>query len=221
MLLYYIMLKINLQKDNFIAKGNCRHVYLYENNRVVKVSWKETLIKRMKNKKNIFKRLIKFLPIFYDENFNDLRFYIINKHKSIYDNIPKFYGVCRTNLGFGLITEYISDNGKKIPTLYEYIKNFGVDDKLIFGIKTLWLNLWKNNVQIRAPHPHNFLVKKENKEIRIYMVDGFGSPNFIPLLDFISILGRKKIIKKFNIFIKMLKEDFPEYSNHFDNINFL
>ena len=51
------------------------------------------------------------------------------------------------------------------------------------------------------------------------MIDGFGSPNLIPLLDYVPYLGRKKIKKKLIIFINALKKEFPEYKEYFGMIS--
>ena len=159
--------------------------------------------------------------MFYNENYYDLRFYKINLHKKeIFDYIPKFYGICKTNLGIGLVVEYMVDtNNNKIPILKEHINKNGINDNLLEAIKKLWTVIIDNNIQIRAPHSENFLVKNDNNNLKIYMIDGFGSPNLIPLLDYIPCLGKKKIIKKFNLFIKSLKNEFPNYANLFDNIS--
>lgn len=220
-MLYYNKNLINLDKNSSIAHGNCRNIFLYDN-KCIKVSLKETLIKRRNElkKKSKIKWLFKPLLMFYNENYYDLRFYKINLHKKeIFDYIPKFYGICKTNLGIGLVVEYmVNKDNSKMLTIKEYINKNGVNNNLLQAIKQLWNVMINNNVQIRAPHTENFLVKEDNDKLKVYMIDGFGSPNLIPLLDYLPYLGKKKIVKKFNLFIKSLKREFPNYTNFFDKI---
>lgn len=213
---------INFNKNEAIANSNCRHVFLY-NNKCIKISLKETLQKRreIQKKKNFIKYLLKPFLKNYDENYKDLKFYRINKNKEdIYKNIPKFYGICKTNLGIGLIVEYLTDkSGNKLPTIQEYICKNGVSNKLLLAINELWTILLKNNIQIRAPHSNNFLVKEvENNLLRIYMIDGFGSPNLIPLYDFVPFFGRKKIRKKLSVLVKSLIEEFPVWNKELKTV---
>lgn len=208
---------IDFDKSEAVANGNCRHLFLH-NNKCIKVSLKETLKQRreIQKKKNFIKYLFKPFLRSYDENYKDLKFYKINKNKEdIYKYIPRFYGICKTNLGMGLIVEYLTDkSGNKLPTLQEYIKQNGVSNKLLLAINELWTILLKNNIQIRAPHSNNFLVKEvENNLLRIYMIDGFGSPNLIPLYDFVPFFGRRKIRNKFGVFVKSLIQEFPKWKN--------
>ena len=160
-MLYYSKDLINLDKNLSIANGNCRNVFLYDG-KCIKISLKETLIKRKNElkKKNKFKWFFKPLLKWYDENYNDIRFYKINSNKKdIYNYIPKFYGICKTNLGIGIVVEYMIDkNGDKLPTISEYIKKHGVNEELTEAIKNLWNIMISNNIQIRAPHAENFLV---------------------------------------------------------------
>lgn len=219
---YYNKNLINLDKNASIAHGNCRNIFLYDN-KCIKVSLNETLIRRrdeLKNKNKI-KWLFKPFLMFYNENYYDLRFYRINSHKKeIFEYIPKFYGICKTNLGIGLVVEYmVNKDNSKMPTIKEYINENGINNDLLEAIKKLWTVMLNNNVQIRAPHAENFLVKNENNNLKIYMIDGFGSPNLIPLLDYVPSLGKKKILKKFNLFIKSLKNEFPNYTDSFDKIH--
>lgn len=221
-MLYYSKDLINLDKNTSIAHGNCRNIFLY-NNKCIKVSLNETLIRRKNElkKKNKIKWFFKPLLMFYNENYHDLRFYRINLHKKeIFEYIPKFYGICKTNLGIGLVVEYmINTDNTKMPTIKEYINKNGINNDLLEAIKKLWTVMLNNNVQIRAPHSENFLVRNDSSSLKIYMIDGFGSPNLIPLLDYVPSLGRKKILKKFDLFMQSLKNEFPSYAYFFDKIH--
>ncbi|MBO4956865.1 MAG: hypothetical protein J6C50_03435 [Rickettsiales bacterium] len=210
---------IDLKMEEAIANGNCRHVFLYGDNKCIKVSLRETLLRRKgeQKKKSIVKYLFKPFLKSYDENYRDLKFYKINKNKDIYENIPKFYGICRTNFGVGIIVEYLqNEDNSMLQTIDEYIIQNGVNNKLLLAISNLWTNLLKNNIQIRAPHSKNFLVKEiDGGRLQIYMVDGFGSANLIPLFDYVSYFGRQKIRKKLVVFLNSLKTEFPEYGEYF------
>ena len=212
---------IILNKNDAIAKGNCRHVFRYNDNKCVKVALQETLeYRRQQQKKKSFLKFL-FKPFLrnYNENYDDLRFYkriIFQNKEDIYNYIPRFYGTVKTNLGMGIVTELLSDEaGGGLPTLLEYTRKNGISQDLIDAIKDIWQNLIKYNITIRAPHTNNFLVKSNNGKLQLFMIDGFGSCNLIPLNDYIPFLGRKKIRKKYNTFIEFLIEENPDFKQYF------
>ncbi|WP_423170664.1 YrbL family protein [Vibrio diabolicus] len=48
----------------------------------------------------------------------------------------------------------------------------------------------------------NILVRQSGEEITLYLIDGFGNTEFIPVSDFIPYLMHKKINRKFKKFLR-------------------
>lgn len=203
---------IELDKNSFIHKGECRHVFLYpnDNKKCIKVALKETLIFRRSKEKNIFKRILRPFLCMYNENYIDIKLYkkLEKKNPIIWDYIPKFYGTVKTNLGDGIVVEYLTDeNGAVLPTIEDWIKKYGYSQELENAINEVWKVVIDNLIMVRCPHIKNFLVKKmDNNKLKLYLVDGIGNGNFIPVNEWIKSVGRKKLIKKFNRFKESIQK---------------
>lgn len=203
---------INLNKNDFIHKGNCRHVFLYpnDNTKCIKIAFKETLINRRKQEKNIFKKILKPFLFCYNENLIDVKLYkkLKNKNPIIWNYIPRFYGTVKTNLGDGIVIDYLTDkDGKVLPTVKDWILNNGYSQELDDAINEVWQVIIDNMIMVRCPHFENFLVKKlDDGKLRLYLVDGIGNGNLIPLNEIIKSIGRKKMMKKFNSFKESIQK---------------
>ena len=78
-------------------------------------------------------------------------------------------------------------------------------------------NYIQYNIEIRDFIPSNYFVKElNNDQIKIYIIDGIGNSNFLPYSEWFSFIGKKKIIRRINKMILILKRCFPEYSDYFN-----
>lgn len=210
---------IELNKSDYIGKGNCRHVFLYpgDSSKCIKVAFKETLIYRRSQEKNFFKKILKPFLFLYNENYIDIKLYkkLKNKNPIIWDYIPKFYGSVKTNLGDGIVVEYLADeNNCVLPTVCEWIKTYGYSEELKKAIDDVWKVIIDNLIMVRCPHADNFLVKKMSSGgLKLFLVDGIGNGNLIPINEWIAPIGRKKLIKKFDRFKKSINELINDYNS--------
>ncbi len=117
------MLKLN--EENFFCEGGNRDIYYYSNKtKLIKIT-KEKILKERKNKANFFKRL---RPLkYFSENYEDFLFFKKIKKRTKeknFDFIPKFYGIIRTNLGYGTVSENILNyDGTQSINLEDFMKN--------------------------------------------------------------------------------------------------
>lgn len=111
------------------------------------------------------------------------------KNPEIYSNIPKFYGTVETNIGNGIVVEYIDNS----VSLENFIKSYGVTQELLLALKEMFNIFIKNNIEIRDFKSDNYLVKNIDGKLRVYIVDGLGNANFIPISEWIPYFGRKKL----------------------------
>lgn len=203
-----------LDKDKYFIKGNNKIVFLLDEfpNKCLKISTKERLKELRRSNKHWYKK-IRPLSCFSD-NLKDIKGYrIIDKKKAyeLYKYIPNYYGVIQTNLGDGLLIEYINDS----MSIFDYIKKYGFNNKLQQEIKDLFKILYEYNIQIRDPNLGNFLVKivNDNNDIELKLIEGVSNAQLIPLADWIKFIGRIQTRKRFCYFIEYLCKHFNELEN--------
>ncbi|MDR0677044.1 MAG: PhoP regulatory network YrbL family protein [Elusimicrobiota bacterium] len=213
-----------LEKDKFLTKGTNRHLYVSDEipGKCVKI----VLLDTQKFEKNNSRWYKKILPLkFFGENRREEKYYkILNKKNAeIFNYIPKLYGWIDTNLGKGLLFEYI-DNA---ISLKDYIEKFGIDDFIVTEFKNFFKIILKNNVQVRDQNIYNYLVQNidsDTNEIvrgggyKLKLIDGLGIHHLIPIYNYNKNWGRKGIIKRLNIFLDNLLSDFSDYKKRINEL---
>lgn len=197
-----------LDKNGYITKGNNRLLFLLDDfpGKCLKISTPERMRELRKNTTHWYKKI---RPITcFSENLKDLRGYkVIDKKiaNDVYDYIPNYYGIIKTNLGDGILIEYI-DNAISIR---QYIQKNGFTDILKNELEKLFKILYKNNIQVRDLNLSNFIVKiTDNNKIMLKLIDGLGNSQLIPLASWFIYIGRKQIRKRFGYFINYVCEGF-------------
>lgn len=203
-----------LDENNYVAKGHHRYLFIVDDfpGKCLKVASTKRL-KELKKEVKVWYKKIR--PIsYFDDNIKDLKGYkAINKKsvsEEIYKYIPHCYGVIKTNIGLGILVDYI-DNAIE---LYDYLKKYGFTTQVKEELEKLFSILYDNNVQVRDLNLHNFMVKTtdENK-VSIKLIDGISNAQLIPLADWIPILGKIQFRRRFGYFIRNICIDFPNLSN--------
>jgi hypothetical protein len=213
---------IYLEKDSFIAKGSNRYVYLHKNfpNKCIKIVPEEIRKKIKLEHRNKIKKL---LPLnFFGENEHDKKYYkVLNKKAKqdpdIFKYIPKMYEIVDTNIGEGLVFDYIDNS----INLVEYIVKFNFNDFVVNELKFFFKILLKNNIQLSDYSCDNFLVKKDcdGKNVSLKLIDGLGLTHFIPFFHYNTYFGRKylkKRIKRFlnsSLFLELQNSTTPQLHN--------
>lgn len=201
---------IFLEKTDLLAEGGRRMVYINPNNdkQLIKII-KQSDLDRKRKSLSFFKKLRSDKSI--SENTEDFNAYKIynKKSKEIFKFIPRLFGYVNTNLGEGLATEFIKNyDGSRAISLQEYLEKYGFTHKIVLALKLLKKQLLKYNLITRELKDFNIVVKYISKNnLRLYIIDGFGNQEFIPLSNYIPILGRRKIIKHFNIFLNSIQNN--------------
>ena len=115
-----------LDENGYITKGHHRFLFIVKDfpGKCLKVA----SVKRLKELRNEVKAWYKKIrPLsYFNDNIKDLKGYkIINKKsmsEEIYKYVPRCYGVIKTNIGNGLLVDYI-DNAIE---LYDYLRKYGI-----------------------------------------------------------------------------------------------
>lgn len=113
--------------------------------------------------------------------------------------MPKFYDLHETEDSYILEQEYFHDtNEQKVLTVHQYVlvatdDGLRVLEKLLNDVKAEMIRF---NIIVCDLRTINFMVlinRKTNLPFRIVVFDGYGSPEFIPLPNWIPLLGKRKI----------------------------
>ena len=209
-----------LKEENKIAKGSHRAIYSHDDfkGKCFKVAFKSGQIILRNQNKHWYKKI---RPLsMYNENIKEIRAYrILNtKNNEIFNFIPKFYGIYKTNLGEAILIDYIDG-----ITLHKYLDKFGFTEQLKQKFLELFKTFYKNNVQIRDQHLENYLVKtnESGDVLGLYLIDGIGNAQLFPIADYIPYFGRKQLLSRVKVLIRNLKRDVPKIADFVDkNFNF-
>ncbi len=189
---------------DMVARGSHRGIFLNDDfkNKCFKI-----VIAR---KKGAWWKRIRPLS-WYSENIKEIKTYKLIEKKNdpkIFDFIPNFYGVIKTNLGDAMLIDYIGDS----MSIKEYIAKYGLTEQLKKSLMNMFRVFYKNNVQIRDQHLNNYLVKMgDGGDVSVKLIDGIGSSQLIPLADHVPFIGRRQLLRRINKLFNAIYEEFPDY----------
>lgn len=159
----------------------------------------------------------------FDDNLRELKSFqnLGKKGKAVWNHFPRCYGLQPTNRGDGIVTDLIRDaDGSISKTVRQYIKENGKTPELLSALDEFF-NLFRvEQIVTRDFLDHNLVVqnnvlsvqatgspcappllfpKPENLKpntLNIYMIDGFGSAEMLPISCWFPSLCRKKVERK-------------------------
>ena len=197
-----------LDKNGYTSKGNNRLLFLLDDfpGKCLKVSTIERMKKLRKESAHWYK---KFRPYScFSENLKDIRGYKVVDKKlanDVYNYIPNYYGIIKTNLGDGILVDYIEN----AISIREYLKRNGLTNELKIELGKLFETLYKNNIQVRDLNLSNFIIKTDDdKKLTLKLIDGLGNSQLIPLAEWFDSIGKRQIKKRFGYFINYICSDF-------------
>ncbi len=202
---------ICLGEKDLLAEGGRRLIYVNpeDNNKLIKIV-KQKDLDRKRRSLSFFKKWRNDNSI--SENTEDFNAYKVynRKSKEIFKFVPRLFGYTETNLGRGLMTEFIKNyDGSATMSLQDYLKKYGLTHKIHLALKLLYKQLLKYNFITRELKDFNIVVKYISKNnLRLYVIDGFGNQEFIPLSNYIGFLAKRKINKHFKIFLNSIKNSY-------------
>ncbi len=111
-----------------------------------------------------------------------------------FDLIPRLYGFVPTNLGHGLCCDLIrDDDGRVAMSLKQYLWQRGKDASVrralaVFGERWQALGMPSRRLLL-----HNIVVRQQGGQAqRLYVIDGLGWPDLLPLVSLLPSLSRRK-----------------------------
>jgi hypothetical protein len=137
----------------------------------------------------------------YDENrseYRELRKLQRKLGTAMTEHFPQVHGLVKTDLGEGLVVDRILDSdGQTSITLKNHIWLHGLDDACLRALEKFWSFLIRHRVMVRDPMPHNLVVQKTGEgQLRVVMIDGFGSSDLFPFRAWVSSLAEKKLASR-------------------------
>lgn len=179
-----------LTEDLFIAEGLIKKCYHHPLNSEMCVK----LCKPHDEAKKQLKNELKYLNKIQKRNWDHLSFPFFSN----------FLGTTETNLGKGYLYDLVFDEttAKKSKTLEYYLNNqnsLAFNNQLQKAIDTLKKQMINNKIFASDLVARNICCKiLKDGSLQLVIVDGIGHRDFIPIVEYISFLAKKKIERRFN-----------------------
>ena len=194
---------IKLSDDLMFAKGGRRDCFIdpEDPSKCIKTLNERGDPVERRKKSSWYKRL---RPLyFFDDNARELDSFrqLERKDDVVWAHFPRCYGLVETSFGKGIATDLIRDgDGAVSHSFRDHVASCGKTQELFSALDDFFQILLRENVATRDILDHNLVVRVGADGLRVYMIDGFGSSEFIPISSWIPMLGRRKVLRKIRRF---------------------
>ncbi|ARP86088.1 YrbL family protein [Bordetella genomosp. 9] len=115
--------------------------------------------------------------------------------------MARMLGLAQTNLGLGLLVEKITDGqGGLAPTVEQIVRERGLDETLARELDNFFDALADHHVVLNDVSARNVVMGlNADGETGLYLIDGFGSKQAIPLFAYSKTLNRRRIQRKYRM----------------------
>jgi len=190
---------IKLTDDLIFAQGGRRYCFIHPEDPLKCI---KTLNfrgnPRNRRKASVWYKHLRPLSRF-DDNKRELQSFrcLSRKGEAVWRHFPRCYGIQPTSRGDGIVTDLIRDrDGQISKTVRQYVKANGKTPELLTALDEFFELLRGRRVITRDILDHNLVVQIGEMKLTVYMIDGFGSPEMIPVTEWIPALGRRKVARK-------------------------
>jgi hypothetical protein len=190
---------IQLTDDLIFAEGGRRYCFVHPDDpgKCVKtLSPNGDPVKR--KREAVWYKKLRPLSMF-DDNARELKSFdrLERCGERVWEHFPRCYGIQPTNRGDGIVTDLIRDaDGPVSQTVRQYVKAKGRTSELSAALGRFFSALQELHVITRDILDHNLVVQVAEQSLTIYMIDGFGSSDFLHLSQWLPPLGAKKRERK-------------------------
>jgi hypothetical protein len=110
-----------------------------------------------------------------------------------FELIPRLHGFVQTSLGEGLCCDLLrDDDGRIAMSLKQYLWQRGRDRWVDRALAEFGRRWGKLGMPSRRLLLHNIVVQcREGRAQRLYVIDGLGWPDMLPLADYVPALARR------------------------------
>lgn len=127
--------------------------------------------------------------------------------------IADYLGTCQTNLGIGYTYQCVLDDDGKVSKTLEYCLENKILEPEVFlkELHQMAIHLLNNRILICDVHAKNILIQHvEGSAPKPVLIDGIGEKIAITVLNIIPSVVQNKIIRRWNRFVDLLVEKYPE-----------
>ena len=139
----------------------------------------------------------------FDDNLREQEAYkqkaLLANNSEVWKHIAKWYGMVETSIGMASETELIKNNDQIAETLENYLFSNGLTDEIKIAINEFHQWLRDNLILTKNLIPHNLVIKKENNEMIIKIIDGLGSQAFIPLPNHSTFFAKRYVERRIEL----------------------
>lgn len=134
-----------------------------------------------------------------NENRREARYYRMLSRRGIsWNMLTRFHGLVETSLGEGALFDLVRDfNGDVSHQLDYYLdgQRYAKDVSRCLGDMKAYL--LENRIVTMTLKPKNILYQRLSEDTgKLVIVDNVGNTDFVPLSNYIPILGRRKMVRK-------------------------
>lgn len=121
--------------------------------------------------------------------------------------MARVLGLTQTSLGLGLLVEKISDgHGGLAPTVEQIVREQGLDAELARQLDFFFDSLADHHIILNDVSARNIVVgENADGEPGMYLIDGFGSKQAIPVYAVSKTLNRRRIQRKYKALMEKLQ----------------
>ncbi|ARP82527.1 hypothetical protein CAL12_18035 [Bordetella genomosp. 8] len=114
--------------------------------------------------------------------------------------MARVLGLAQTDLGLGLLVEKITDGkGGLAPTVEQIVRERGLDEKLARELDYFFDTLADHHIILNDVSARNVVVgQNADGEPGLYLIDGFGSKQAVPVFAYSKALNRQRILRKYH-----------------------
>ncbi len=113
--------------------------------------------------------------------------------------MPKFFGRCSDKENIGFVQELLV--GNNIKSLIDIVRRYYLTDlaKVEDALMALKNEMLEKNIIVLDLHGANIIGDIET--LKLWIIDGYGTPEFIPLPKYFRFFGRMKIERQWKKFV--------------------
>ena len=207
---------IELNDSLFIAEGSHRATYRHpgDDGKCLKIVKAGCLEKRRKKNKKWYKRMRKLSS--FDETHKDLQAYRqFGSDEEKLKHIPHFYGMVETSLGSAMLLDLIvNEDGTPAQPLARHLESGQNRRQLTEALIALGKHLISCSIVVRDFSIGDVMVRENpNGELLLFIVDGLGGSEFIPLSK-IPFFAQRKATRRVHRFFEKTMKRYPDLELH-------
>ncbi len=192
-------MKILLKNKEFLFRGSNRICFVHpdDHNKILKVVIPEKKPEARRRAAPLYKK-IRPLGAF-DINLKELNAFknLGKKGDEVWKHFPKCFGIVETDLGDALCQELIREwDGTISKTVEYYLNEKSMTGEMKRAVDEFLLFLLNQMIIVRDLTAENLIIRKNKDGFCVFMIDGIGNADFLPIAEISKTWAKYKIKRK-------------------------